>query len=1265
MKKTTPLLIRIAGILLFIVRFANGYSQDRTGYQDHFWKPNGTVYAMYLDDGFVDGSKRLYLGGFFDYIGPSVTYGAEINTSGTLTNPNAPAPNGEVIVAISDGAGGWYIGGSFSKIGTETRRGIAHIYSTGALDPSFNPDCNGTVYSIVYSNSSTLVLGGRFDSIGNIERKNIAMISTSGVVQSWNPGTNGAVRTMIRNTDSLLYIGGEFTLAGGQIRNRLAAMSIWSNTLTSWNPDANDIVYKLKMYGSGNVFFAAGSFTSIGGLTRNRLASFDRTVSFGSLTTFNPPSIDAPIFDFTFGTTGSIYIGGQFRSIGVTNREALAELSSSGTLTSWNPDPSSNSFTCVYALHPSTSGILVGGYFKSIGRASRNCIAEIDRVTGLATSWNPSVENTVFLITGSSKYYIGGVFESINGVSRTNAACINTLTGIPTSWDPSPDNVVLCLDMSSTTSGKKMYMGGEFERVGTISRRALASFDVISGEVSTSPNSFNANLQNPLGAVFVTAMETPDGESSLIIGGSFNSASGLSRGNLASYNINTNTINTSWNPVTDGPVYTLKSSSGSLYIGGLFTNVSGSIRNNVAAVSSTTGSLLSWNPGTNGIVKSIDLGTSGIYIGGRFTTVGGSVRNRLALVSTIGLVQPWNPTVIGDVSVINVGDYSVYIGGTFTTVAGITRNRIAELSLVSPTCNSWNPNADEPYYGDIKSIIVDRYNIYTGGQFFSMAGNVTRRNFIGLIDSTKYPSVIGPSSVCAGATNTFDLYCSVNTGASAFTWTSSPTSGVTISGTSQTTKSIKFTTAGNYNITITPSNGHPPITYSVLVRPLPTSGTITGPSPICSGGTATFTINSMLNATSYNWSAPAGATLLSSSGTSATYQFGTAASYTISVTGSNNGCVASAPRTRAVSTALPPTGGSISGLSSICQTSASLYSITGMTNTSASTTYTWSATNGATLSGTGTSRTITFPNAGSSTITVQTANGGCNGTTLSRTVTVNPAPTATYSISGTSSACEGTAATFTTTTTSGVNYNWSLSPSTAGTLTSSGSSTTVTFNGSYTSGATAVTLRMVPSIGSCSKTASTKSVTVNKYPISPTLSTPVQACSSALFTCTASATYATSYTWSISKALNVGTGTGPSRTVTMGASAVTVKVTPKNGNCSGTQLTRTVNRQLTGCPLFREDEPAASEIADGEILLSAFPNPASDQISLRILGLKEAESFKFHWYDLSGKLVKSEHPAQLESGSEIILYRNELPAGIYHLRLEGEQTQLHTRVIFE
>ncbi len=75
-----------------------------------------------------------------------------------------PQVDGTVNAAVSDGSGGWYVGGSFTTVGGVAQKYLAHILSTGTLDSSWNPNLNDAVYTLAFD-GNTLYVGGWFTRI--------------------------------------------------------------------------------------------------------------------------------------------------------------------------------------------------------------------------------------------------------------------------------------------------------------------------------------------------------------------------------------------------------------------------------------------------------------------------------------------------------------------------------------------------------------------------------------------------------------------------------------------------------------------------------------------------------------------------------------------------------------------------------------------------------------------------------------------------------------------------------------------------------------------------------------------------------------------------------------------------------------------------------------------------------------------------------------------------------------------------------------------
>src|ERR1700754_5164587 len=87
-----------------------------------------------------DGST--YVGGDFAHEQTVTGGGLIVNaTGGGTPDPGAfPTVAGSVRAVVADGAGGWYVGGDFERIGSRRIRNLAHITRDGAVDPAFTPN---------------------------------------------------------------------------------------------------------------------------------------------------------------------------------------------------------------------------------------------------------------------------------------------------------------------------------------------------------------------------------------------------------------------------------------------------------------------------------------------------------------------------------------------------------------------------------------------------------------------------------------------------------------------------------------------------------------------------------------------------------------------------------------------------------------------------------------------------------------------------------------------------------------------------------------------------------------------------------------------------------------------------------------------------------------------------------------------------------------------------------------------------------------------
>ena len=225
---------------------------------------------------------------------------------------------------------------------------------------------------------------------------------------------------------------------------------------------------------------------------------------------------------------------------------------------------------------------------------------------------------------------------------------------------------------------------------------------------------------------------------------------------------------------------------------------------------------------------------------------------------------------------------------------------------------------------------------------------------------------------------------------------------------------------GNYTVTgekinlgcSAPMNGVLQINPSPLPNPILA---ILGPSTLCQNTVATFMVDTAMYATSYFWSVPPGATILSGQGTNQiTVSFATAGTVQISVHGVNS-CGNGLQFSKTVTVQSLPNI-TILGNAGICNGQSAFLLAVGPAST-----YSWST--GDTTSG------ITVSPVSTTTYTVTvTGTGGCIAT-VSATVIVNPVPVANVTIISGSPSCGGSPVSLLVT--GGTSYQWSTGHTTA------------------------------------------------------------------------------------------------------------------------------------------------------------------------------------------------------------------------------------------
>jgi uncharacterized repeat protein (TIGR01451 family) len=669
---------------------ANAQSLDST-----MWVTNGIVHAIARD------SNTIYLAGSFDYVYANTGGGATINLSdGKLSNPGRyPHINGIVRTSVPDGKGGWYIGGNFTRVQGIERLGVAHILADNSLDLFWNVK----------------------------------------IEPSYNDGNlDGGIYCMVLSGNTL-YLGGSFSKVGGYVRNYLAALEASTGRVTNWAPQVASYTYMFVIRSlavSGQVVYVGGNFHSISGAARSNIAAVDATR--GDVLPWNPTA-DNEVWSL-LATENTVYAGGQFNKIGGQNRNYLAALDAvSGGATPWAPWVGVASFSDRYRLHVSAMALhdnllYVGGDLST--DAESNTIRALDVVSG-QTKWYKKVNNILFkLEVVNNTLYVGGNFTKIDyatlhsdgyekeGLPRSGLASIDLATDQVTAWHPSSSSVIFCMSIE----GDKMYVGGSGLQVNRQSRKGIAAFNALTGEVTDWVP--EVNIRGGIRTLAVTG-------SDVWVGGKFDSPDARQVKNLVAFDKRTGQLRP-WNTATDSTVSTMAVDRENVFLGGFFTKVGGAARSRLAAVNATTGQVTAWAPVVNGGVFTIALRDGLVYAGGQFTQVNGQERNCLAGIKVAdGQPTAWNPAIekthYNSVSSVAILRNTIYILGLFYKVGTRERRHLAAIDLNTGQATNWNPNGDNLAVSDeFNTLAAFNNTVYVGGNTFWLRSGQVRGGLAGL-----------------------------------------------------------------------------------------------------------------------------------------------------------------------------------------------------------------------------------------------------------------------------------------------------------------------------------------------------------------------------------------------------------------------------------------------------------------------------------------------------------------------------------------------------
>jgi fibronectin type 3 domain-containing protein len=352
-----------------------------------------------------------------------------------------------------------------------------------------------------------IFVGGTFDQVIDpaglsYPAKNIAVFSaTTGAADLTFQASASDTVTSLATDGSQVFLGGAFNTVNGANRRGLAAVSVSSGALTSWSPAVSGGQVDALAYAGGAVF-AGGNFTSVsGGAGVSKAFAAKVSSSTGEVDSAWQVLPNDRVRAMTVAANGSgrLYLGGDFGQVSgkaSTNKLAAVQLGTGAVDTAFRAGPTNGgSYSPIYDL--TSDGLRV--YAASAGGGG--ACAGLDATSGSLIWSAKSNGNMQSVRLMNGLLYCAGHYGgtgSFMGATRNKLAAVNAATGALDSFAPRINSSQG--PWSLAVGAGRLYMGGDFTKVGTVSQPHFAMF--IDTSVRTVPQPpANPSAQAASGAV--------------------------------------------------------------------------------------------------------------------------------------------------------------------------------------------------------------------------------------------------------------------------------------------------------------------------------------------------------------------------------------------------------------------------------------------------------------------------------------------------------------------------------------------------------------------------------------------------------------------------------------------------------------------------------------------------------------------------------------------------------------------------------------------